>query len=330
MSSEETETEDAAWYETVEKPRLQAKICNDIVQERHRQEHLLAQGKFPWSCDDLTVPDIKKLGVLAEEFGEVAKEAAQIQEQYDRTWPGENEDVVAESLARSVRRRRGRLRAELVQVAAVCVAWCESLDRLALLDTSEGTGEMARLQEELIAAHERAGLRLRDDEGAPHEVALSALPPGSFAAEAMRIMGQAVPAPPARLVQTVQKLSAIGERAYSTLTDRERAILDRRAPQDVIPCQHLDSNGVQCEMRGPHERHAAPRAMAAHADRVVTAAACCCVDPVVVEHNAFDFADRSITIGDRVCMDPECPLEGRHPAHDPPLRSCSHCKLPIR
>ncbi len=107
-----------------------AKVLKAVRDERHRQEVLLLQGKFPWSCDNVEVTDIKKLGVLAEEFGKAVKEAAQIQEQYDRNYPGEDLNLINDNIARAVRRRRKLLRTELIQVAAVCVAWCEALDTL--------------------------------------------------------------------------------------------------------------------------------------------------------------------------------------------------------
>ena len=103
-------------------------VLFDIQMERERQGVLLKEGKFPWSCENLQVADIKKLGVLAEEFGEAAKEAAQIQEQYDRTYPGIAQEEIDTSVARAVKRKRALLRTELIQVAAVCVAWCEALD----------------------------------------------------------------------------------------------------------------------------------------------------------------------------------------------------------
>jgi len=104
-------------------------VLSDVRKERFRQDELLEKGKFPWSCDNLEIPDIKKLGVLAEEFGEAAKEACQIQEQYDRSYPDDSAEVIAVSIQRAVLRRRKLLRTELIQVAAVAVAWCEALDK---------------------------------------------------------------------------------------------------------------------------------------------------------------------------------------------------------
>ncbi len=99
-------------------------VLFDIQRERDRQEILLIQGKFPWSCDNLKVSDVKKLAVLAEEFGEAAKETAQIEEYIERLDSGRWSDVNVEVL----QTKKRHLREELIQVAAVCVAWCEALD----------------------------------------------------------------------------------------------------------------------------------------------------------------------------------------------------------
>ena len=80
-----------------------------VYRERGRQEDLCAAGKFPHTCasrDGLTNP--QKLAVLAEEFGEVAKH-------------------VTEEVISADRLNREKLRAELIQVAAVAVAWSEAL-----------------------------------------------------------------------------------------------------------------------------------------------------------------------------------------------------------
>jgi len=115
---------------------LMGGILFDIQKERERQEILLIQGKFPWSCSNLKVSDVKKLAVLGEEFGEAAKEAAQIEEQYDRLKTNEGRQDAApydkagveKVLKLNIQYKKGLLREELIQVAAVCVAWCEALD----------------------------------------------------------------------------------------------------------------------------------------------------------------------------------------------------------
>jgi NTP pyrophosphatase (non-canonical NTP hydrolase) len=83
---------------------------SEVNQERHRQEQLREEGRFAHTCagDGLSNPE--KLVVLAEEFGEVAR-------------------AVLEhgKLASDV--HGNDLRKELCQVAAVAVAWMESLGR---------------------------------------------------------------------------------------------------------------------------------------------------------------------------------------------------------
>lgn len=74
-------------------------VLSDVALERDRQEQLLAAMKFDWTCADLDVSDDEKLRVLVEEVGEVARAIHE----------------------------KSNLREELIQVAAVCVAWCECL-----------------------------------------------------------------------------------------------------------------------------------------------------------------------------------------------------------
>jgi NTP pyrophosphatase (non-canonical NTP hydrolase) len=76
-----------------------------IDAERARQERLKAEGKLRATCLD-PIDEAVKLAALTEEVGEVARAV----------------------LGRSAwSRDGGDLTAELVQVAAVCVAWLESL-----------------------------------------------------------------------------------------------------------------------------------------------------------------------------------------------------------
>jgi NTP pyrophosphatase (non-canonical NTP hydrolase) len=90
-------------------------VLDDIHRERARQEELCRKGKFPHTAatDALTMPE--KLAVLAEEFGEVAKEVTEAINV--RVLRGSELTVP----------QRQALRAELIQVAAVCAAWAESL-----------------------------------------------------------------------------------------------------------------------------------------------------------------------------------------------------------
>lgn len=76
------------------------RVWPEIRAERWRQECKIRTGKIPWDCADPDVSDDAKLAVLAEEFGEVA---------------------------RALLESGGNLRDELIQTAAVAVAWAESL-----------------------------------------------------------------------------------------------------------------------------------------------------------------------------------------------------------
>lgn len=109
-------------------------VLNEVRRERERQEQLVKAGKFLWTCAsnvapipmrypspvnfvDREITNAEKLAVLAEEFGEVSKEVVEEIIHNDR---GDADNAKID---------RSRLRRELVQVAAVCVAWCEALDK---------------------------------------------------------------------------------------------------------------------------------------------------------------------------------------------------------
>jgi len=79
------------------------KILDEILIERNRQDQLKAEGRFEYTCADLAMSHPQHcLTILAEEFGEVAR-------------------AICES--------RENLREELIQVAAVCLAWVEGLEK---------------------------------------------------------------------------------------------------------------------------------------------------------------------------------------------------------
>lgn len=90
---------------------LGVKRCQNLISaERDRQDELFHTGKLPFNCNSRVVDPLRKLRVLVEEVGEVA-EAIDMLETY-----GEK------------KQRIDHLIEELVQVAAVCVAWLESLE----------------------------------------------------------------------------------------------------------------------------------------------------------------------------------------------------------
>jgi hypothetical protein len=106
-------------------------ILDDVAQERRRQEHLRAAGKFRFTCADthdvlgnpVTYPEA--LAVLAEEFGEVSRE-------------------IAEFVIAPAKMSRDDLYAELVQLAAVAVALAErvGVERAACPPTLPGSGAL--------------------------------------------------------------------------------------------------------------------------------------------------------------------------------------------
>jgi hypothetical protein len=91
-------------------------IFNDVNKERERQEELKKQGRFEFTCADVEMRDSEKALALGEEFGEVCKavlERSCLSHDTTNTSPWKNE----------------ALRKELIQVAAVAVAWVECLDQ---------------------------------------------------------------------------------------------------------------------------------------------------------------------------------------------------------
>ncbi len=84
-------------------------ILQAINLERNRQDELKAQGRFAYTCADPQMSNPERLTVLGEEFGEVCHEV--------------NEGIGS---GRTV--NVPKLRKELIQTAAVCMAWVEALD----------------------------------------------------------------------------------------------------------------------------------------------------------------------------------------------------------
>jgi NTP pyrophosphatase (non-canonical NTP hydrolase) len=82
--------------------RLTLYMADLVADERDRQERFVTTGKFAWTCADDTITDTTKLAVLVEEVGEVGK-----------------------ALCDGASQRE--LRDELIQVAAVAVAWAEAI-----------------------------------------------------------------------------------------------------------------------------------------------------------------------------------------------------------
>ena len=91
-------------------------VLGEVSAERERQEDLLREGKFLWTCADPRQSNVRRLAVLAEEFGETSREVTEEMIRLDKGNAAGAADAVR------------ALRKELVQVAAVAVAWLEALD----------------------------------------------------------------------------------------------------------------------------------------------------------------------------------------------------------
>lgn len=89
--------------------RLHPAVLERVWLERLRQKKLFTARKIDFACDSPVVDGHRKLSVLTEEIGEVAKE-------------------VLEYRGRTRTEARRRLQDELTQVAAVSIAWLESIE----------------------------------------------------------------------------------------------------------------------------------------------------------------------------------------------------------
>ena len=92
-------------------------ICGAIAVERLRQERLRHAGRFRFTAYTRECPDELRLAMLTEELGEVARVLC------ERDTLTDDQDLLI---------ARRELRTELVQVAAIAVAWVEHLDELEL------------------------------------------------------------------------------------------------------------------------------------------------------------------------------------------------------
>jgi NTP pyrophosphatase (non-canonical NTP hydrolase) len=111
-----------------------------VSDERIRQDALMKSGKILWTCADVTRSNEEKLAVLAEEFGEVAKEVVEgiiKAGKLEKTFPVLNASALLSELHSNVNENLRKelhssvnenLRKELIQVAAMCVAWVEAID----------------------------------------------------------------------------------------------------------------------------------------------------------------------------------------------------------
>jgi hypothetical protein len=88
-------------------------VMQQVLLERHNQDEMRDKGRFRYTCADDGLSDGDRLAILTEELGEVAR-AMQGQEHRRLSL---HEPVTSPS----------ELRRELVQVAAIAIAWAERL-----------------------------------------------------------------------------------------------------------------------------------------------------------------------------------------------------------
>ena len=88
-------------------------VLGDVARERLRQEEMKLAGRFMFTCAEEGLTNAEKLAVLVEEVGEVARDVLNQEDRHLCT-----HYVVSTP---------EKLREELIQVAAVAVAWAEAL-----------------------------------------------------------------------------------------------------------------------------------------------------------------------------------------------------------
>ena len=108
----------AGWAEQIAGGPNRGDIFKLINVERVRQEYLLLKGKHLFTCASQVADPKRKFRVLTEEVGEVA-------EAIDRL---EYVEGNINSRILVLQRAISHLMTELIQVAAVAVAWLESLE----------------------------------------------------------------------------------------------------------------------------------------------------------------------------------------------------------
>lgn len=90
-------------------------ITERIWEEREHQRRLLRDGKILFACDSTIVDARRKFRVLTEEVGEVANALDRLE---------------ANTYRHQLSTLNHHLQCELVQVAAVAIAWLESLESI--------------------------------------------------------------------------------------------------------------------------------------------------------------------------------------------------------
>ena len=103
-------------------------VLLEVSEERMRQETLKEQGKFLFSCADKGLSEAEKLAVLSEEMGEVSKEVVELVIDMSKLMKFRmTPEARSAAIEGAIKEYKVKARKELIQVAAVAVAWVEAL-----------------------------------------------------------------------------------------------------------------------------------------------------------------------------------------------------------
>lgn len=117
---------------------MSVRIWTDILRERILVEQQVRDGEHAFSCANPAVSYADKFGVLSEDVGEVAREVV---EHTDSTLRYARDPQTLRMPPHRERYFRQRLRAELIQVAQVAVAWIEAIDAREVVEVTDETTE---------------------------------------------------------------------------------------------------------------------------------------------------------------------------------------------
>jgi len=90
-------------------------IIEAITCERARQQQLMRDGKFRQTCASKFIGDGTRLTILAKAFGEIARGVCEVDPFLHLSFP-----------PAATREHDEKIKTELIQLAAVAVAWLES------------------------------------------------------------------------------------------------------------------------------------------------------------------------------------------------------------
>lgn len=99
---------------------LNPRVVQLIFLERLRQQALLRDGKHSFTCATVGICRDKKLRVVTEELGDVAKAIDAIEEVIRQVDPRRPLEVLLKA--------KEDLRTEVLHVCATCFAWLEALE----------------------------------------------------------------------------------------------------------------------------------------------------------------------------------------------------------